>query len=214
MHEPSTMTRHNDSIAPASPRRELSGGLKMLTEAGPLLLFFVVNAKWGIFAATAAYMVSAVLAMGYTWLKIRRLPLMPIIALVFVLAFGGLTIWLHDDVFIKLKVTLVNLLFAAILLGGLAFNRLFLKMLMGEAFRMDDAGWRKLTIAWGVFFLAVAGLNEVVWRNVSTDAWVNFKVFGLLPLTFAFAIAMAPMMMKHQLPDEQGEDAGEGGESR
>ncbi len=198
------------SSSGASTRGELSGGLKMLTEAGPLLLFFLVNAKWGIFAATAAYMVSAALAMGYTWWKIRRLPLMPIIALVFVLAFGGLTIWLQDDVFIKLKVTLVNVLFAAILLGGLMFNRLFLKMLMGEAFRMSDAGWRKLTWAWALFFLFVAGLNEVVWRNVSTDAWVNFKVFGLLPLTFVFAIATAPLMMKHQLPEEGGEHGGEG----
>ncbi len=186
-------------------QRELSPGLKMLTEAGPLLLFFIVNAKWGIFAATAVYMASAAVAMLYTWLKIRRLPLMPIIALAFVLLFGGLTIWLHDDVFIKVKVTLVNALFGAILLGGLAFNRLFLKMLMGEALRLTDVGWRKITLAWGLFFFALAGLNEVVWRNVSTDAWVNFKVFGLLPITFIFAFALTPLMLKHQL-DEEGEE--------
>ena len=190
----------------ADERRELSPGLKMLTEAGPLLLFFLVNARWGIFAATATYMASAAVAMLYTWLKIRRLPLMPIIALAFVLLFGGLTIWLHDDTFIKVKVTLVNLLFGAILLGGLAFNRLFLKMLMGEAMKLTDAGWRKLTVAWGLFFFALAGLNEVVWRNVSTDAWVNFKVFGLLPLTFVFAIAMTPLMLKHQVEVEEEEE--------
>ncbi len=195
-----------ETARPAVAKRELSPGLKMLTEAGPLLLFFLVNAKWGIFAATATYMASAAVAMLYTWLKIRRLPLMPIIALAFVLLFGGLTIWLHDDTFIKVKVTLVNLLFGAILLGGLAFNRLFLKMLMGEAMRLTDIGWRKITLAWGLFFFALAGLNEVVWRNVSTDAWVNFKVFGLLPITFVFAFALTPLMLKHQVEAEEEEE--------
>ena len=186
-------------------KRELPPMLRLRTEAGPLLLFFGVNAKWGIFAATATYMASAALAMGYTWLKIRRLPLMPIIALGFVLLFGGLTIWLHDATFIKVKVTLINLLFGAVLLGGLAFDRLFLKLLMGEAMRLTDEGWRKLTLRWGLFFLILAGLNELVWRSLSTDAWVNFKVFGLLPLTFAFAFAQAPLMLRHQLP-EAGEN--------
>ncbi len=189
------------------PRAELPPMLRLLTEAGPLLLFFGVNAKWGIFAATAAYMASAAVAMAYTFLRIRRLPLMPIIALIFVLLFGGLTLWLHDETFIKVKVTLINLLFGAVLLAGLAFNRLFLKLLMGEAMRLTDEGWRKLTLRWGLFFLFLAGLNEVVWRSLSTDAWVNFKVFGLLPLTFAFAIAQAPLMMRHQLPEETGEEA-------
>ena len=189
------------------PRAELPPLMRLLTEAGPLLLFFGVNAKWGIFAATAAYMASAAVAMAYTFLRIRRLPLMPIIALIFVLLFGGLTLWLHDETFIKVKVTLVNLLFGAVLLAGLAFNRLFLKLLMGEAMRLTDEGWRKLTLRWGLFFLFLAGLNEVVWRSLSTDAWVNFKVFGLLPLTFAFAIAQAPLMMRHQLPEEAGEEA-------
>ncbi len=201
------MTQMNARAGQAA-RAELSPGLKMLTEMGPLLLFFGVNAKWGIFAATGAYMISAVLAMGYTWWKIRRLPLMPIIALVFVLLFGGLTIWLHNETFIKVKVTLVNALFGAILLGGLAFNRLFLRMLMGTAFLMTEEGWRKLTLRWGLFFFALAALNEVVWRNVSTDAWVNFKVFGLLPLTFLFAFAQAPLMMKHQLPGEEEAEEG------
>ena len=188
-------------------RAELSPPLRLLTEAGPLLLFFGVNAKWGIFAATAAYMMSAAVAMAYTFWRIRRLPLMPIIALAFVLLFGGLTIWLHDETFIKVKVTLINALFGVILLGGLVFNRLFLKLLMGEAMRLTDTGWRRLTLRWGLFFLFLAGLNEVVWRSLSTDAWVNFKVFGLLPLTFAFAIAQAPLMMRHQPPEETGEEA-------
>ena len=133
-------------------KKELSGGLKLLIEAGPLLAFFLVNAKWGIFAGTAVYMAAAAIAMSASWLLIRRVAIMPIIALVFVLAFGGLTIWLHDDTFIKIKVTLINALFGALLLGGLAFGRTWLKLIMGEAIEMDDAGWRKLTLRWGLFF--------------------------------------------------------------
>ena len=182
---------------PDKKKKELSPGLKLLIEAGPLLAFFLVNAKWGIFTGTAVYMVTAAIAMAASWLLIRRIAIMPIIALVFVLAFGGLTIWLHDDTFIKIKVTLINALFGALLLGGLAFGRTWLKLIMGEAIDMDEDGWRKLTLRWGLFFFALAGLNEAVWRTVSTDAWVNFKVFGLLPLTFVFAIAQTPLMQRH-----------------
>ena len=188
-----------------APRKELSGPMRLLLEAGPLLVFFLVNAKWGIFAATAAYMVAAPLAMAVSWLMVRRVALMPVIALVFVLAFGGLTIWLHDETFIKVKVTLVNALFGAILLGGLMFDRPFLKYLLGEGFRMTDAGWRILTRRWGLFFLFLAGLNEAVWRSVSTDAWVNFKVFGLLGLTLLFAMSQTPLMMRHMTEEsDQG----------
>ena len=187
----------------AAEKAELAGLPKFLIEFGPLLVFFFVNAKWGIFAATASYMVTATIAMAASWIMIRRVALMPVIALIFVLIFGGLTIWLHDDLFIKLKVTLVNLLFGAILLGGLAFNRLFLKMLMGESFPMTEEGWRRLTLRWGLFFLFMAGLNELVWRNVSTDMWVNFKVFGLLGLTIVFTIAQVPLMMRHSTQDLQ-----------
>jgi intracellular septation protein len=187
-------------------KKELSGGLKLLIEAGPLLAFFLVNAKWGIFAGTAVYMVTAAIAMSASWLLIRRVAIMPIIALVFVLAFGGLTIWLHDDTFIKIKVTLINALFGALLLGGMAFGRTWLKLIMGEAIEMDDMGWRKLTLRWGLFFFFLAGLNETVWRSVSTDAWVNFKVFGLLPLTFIFAIAQTPLMQKHMIHPPGGKD--------
>ncbi len=183
-------------------RKELSPGLKLLIEAGPLLAFFLVNAKWGIFAGTAVYMVTASAAMLASWLLIRRVAIMPVVALVFVLAFGALTIWLHDDTFIKIKVTLINALFGAILLAGLALGRLWLKLIMGEALEMDDEGWRKLTLRWGLFFLFLAGLNEVVWRSVSTDAWVNFKVFGLLPITFVFAFAQAPLMQRHMIRKE------------
>ncbi len=191
--------------AAEASRRELSGPMRLLLEAGPLLVFFLVNAKWGIFAATAAYMVAAPLAMAVSWLMVRRVALMPVVALVFVLAFGGLTIWLHDETFIKVKVTLVNLLFGAILLGGLMFDRPFLKMLLGEGLQLTDAGWRILTRRWGLFFLFLAALNEAVWRSVSTDAWVNFKVFGLLGLTLVFAVAQTPLMMRHQVEERSAE---------
>ncbi len=187
--------------AQKTERKQLSAGLRLLIEAGPLLLFFLVNAGWGIFAGTAVYMAAAAAAMAASWALIRRVALMPVVALVFVLAFGGLTIWLHDDVFIKIKVTLVNALFGALLLAGLAFDRLWLKLIMGEAIGMDEAGWRRLTLRWGLFFFFLAGLNEVVWRTVSTDAWVSFKVFGLLPLTFVFALAQTPLMQRHLLHD-------------
>ncbi len=189
----------------AEMRKELSPGLKLLIEAGPLLAFFLVNAKWGIFAGTAVYMVTASAAMLASWLLIRRVAVMPVVALVFVLAFGALTIWLHDDTFIKIKVTLINALFGAILLIGLALGRLWLKLIMGEALEMDDEGWRKLTLRWGLFFFFLAVLNEVVWRSVSTDAWVNFKVFGLLPITFVFAFAQAPLMQKHMIHEKEDE---------
>ncbi len=189
----------------AEMRKELSPGLKLLIEAGPLLAFFLVNAKWGIFAGTAVYMVTASAAMLASWLLIRRVAVMPVVALVFVLAFGALTIWLHDDTFIKIKVTLINALFGAILLIGLALGRLWLKLIMGEALEMDDEGWRKLTLRWGLFFFFLAALNEVVWRSVSTDAWVNFKVFGLLPITFVFAFAQAPLMQKHMIHEKEDE---------
>lgn len=208
MREPMPQISATQGSNPPARPAELPPGQKMLVEAGPLLLFFIVNAKWGIFAATAVYMASAVLAMGYAWAKVRRIALMPLIALGFVLLFGGLTIWLHDDTFIKVKVTLVNALFGAILLGGLAFNRLFLRMLMGQAFAMTQTGWRRLTLAWGLFFFFLAGLNEVVWRNVSTDTWVNFKVFGLMPLTFVFAFATMPLMLKHQISAPEQENDG------
>ncbi len=197
------MTGNPQAIPAGKEKRQLSGLAKFLIEAGPLLAFFGVNAKWGIFAGTAVYMVCAAIAMSISWLLIRRVALMPVIALVFVLAFGGLTIWLHDDTFIKIKVTLINALFGAILLGGLAFGRLWLKLVMGEAIEMDDEGWKKLTLRWGLFFLFLAGLNEIVWRSVSTDAWVNFKVFGLLPITFVFAIAQAPLMQRHMKHEAQ-----------
>ena len=131
--------------------------------------------------------------------------MVPLVSAVFVALFGALTLWLHSDLFIKVKVTLINALFGAVLLGGVAMGRSYLKLIMGEAVKLSEQAWRTLSIRWGVFFLFLAGLNEIVWRSVSTDTWVNFKVFGLLPLTLLFAFANAPFMSKHMIEDDKTE---------
>lgn len=192
--------------AAAPKERHMPPGLKILVEAGPLIAFFIANAKAGIFWATGVYMVAAALALATSWALTRKLAIVPIVTLVFVLVFGALTLWLSDDVFIKMKVTLINALFGVILLGGLAFGRPLLKPVFGEAMNLTAAGWRALTLRWGLFFLAVAVLNEIVWRSVSTDTWVDFKVFAILPLTMLFAVAQIPLMQRHMPEDASSPD--------
>jgi intracellular septation protein len=175
--------------------------VKMFIEAGPLIAFFVGNWMAGIFWGTGIFMAATALALILSWLLTRKLAVMPLISAGFVAVFGVLTLWLHDDTFIKVKVTLINALFGVVLLGGLFFGQTFLKFVMGEALKMSDEGWRALTIRWGIFFLCIAVVNEVVWRMVPTDTWVNFKV-ALLPITLVFALSQAPMMTKHMIGDE------------
>lgn len=170
---------------------------RILVEWGPLVAFFIANAKGGIFWGTGVFMAATAIALAVSWTWTRKLAMVPLIGAVFVAIFGGLTLWLQNDTFIKVKVTLVNLLLGTILLTGLAFGRQFLKLILGEALKMDDQGWRILTLRWGLFFFALALLNEIVWRTVSTDLWVNFKVFGILPITLLFAISQAPLMSRH-----------------
>ncbi len=192
--------------------------LKLAIEAGPLVVFFVVNgrgglpelrdlwlaagaepvAQQGLFEATGAFMVVTIVALIAGWFLERRLPVLPLVSGLFVLVFGGLTLALADELFIKLKPTLVNGLFAIILLGGLAFRRALLKPLFGSAFQLNDAGWRTLTLRWGLFFVFLAILNEVVWRSFSTDFWVAFKLFGVLPITVLFAGSQTPFILRHQ----------------
>lgn len=184
--------------------------VRLAIEAGPLVVFFVANRLEGIMIGTAAFMLATMVAVALSLKLERRLPLMPLVSCFFVLLFGGLTLALDDALFIKIKPTVVNLLFAAILFAGLATGRGFLKLLMGAMLELDDAGWRKLTWRWAFFFIVLAVLNEVVWRNVSTDAWVNFKVFGLMPLTLVFAMAQLPLIMRHQPAEADARDAVEG----
>lgn len=188
----------------ARPARHLPPLARIVVEIGPLVLFFIANAKGGIFWATGVYMVAAAVALTVSWAVTRKLAIVPIVTLGFVLAFGTLTLALADETFIKVKVSIINGLFGAILIGGLMAGRSLLKPVFGEAVNLDDAGWRKLTWRWGVYFFAIALLNEVVWRTVSTDMWVNFKVFGILPLTMLFAFAQVPLMQRHMVDQQPG----------
>ncbi|MCC6949445.1 MAG: septation protein A [Bradyrhizobiaceae bacterium] len=184
--------------APAAPKpAEINPLLKLALDLGPLLLFFFANARWGIFAATGAFMAATLVSIAVTYALARRVPMMPLVSAAVVMVFGGLTLYLQDEVFIKLKPTIIYALFAAVLLGGLAFGRSLLAVVLDSVFQLTDAGWKQLTVRWGVFFVMMAVLNEIVWRSVSTDAWVAFKTFGFLPLTIAFALAQTPLMMRH-----------------
>ena len=183
---------------PAVAKAEKGPFLRLALEAGPLLIFFVANQVAGVMPATAIFMVATVVAVVLSVRLERRWPIMPMVGCVFVLIFGGLTLWLDDDMFIKLKPTVVNLLFAAILFTGLATGRNFLKLMMGTVFELTDEGWRILTWRWAVFFVVLAVINEIVWRNFSFNFWAGFKLFGILPLTLVFAMAQMPVLMRHQ----------------
>ena len=180
----------------------MSQGLKLLVEMGPLIAFFAGNWFGGIFIGTAVFMVATIISLAVSWALTRKLAMVPLVSAVFVALFGALTLYLQSDLFIKVKVTLINALFGAVLLGGVAFGKSYLKLVMGEAMKLRDEAWRTLSIRWGIFFFAMAGLNEIVWRTFTTDQWVNFKVFGLLPLTLVFAVANAPYMTRHMVEDE------------
>lgn len=177
--------------------------LKLVIEIGPLVAFFFVNARMGIFWATGVFMVSVPISLALAWKFEGRIPMLPLVTGLFVLVFGGLTLVLQDELFIKLKPTIVNILFGSILLIGLAMGRAFLKNLMGSMFAMHDRGWRILTFRWAMFFFFLAILNEVVWRNFSTDDWVNFKVFGIMPLTLLFSLSQLPTMNRYRLEEEE-----------
>lgn len=185
----------------SSPK--MGQGTKLLIEMGPLVAFFIANWKAGIFWGTGIFMVATAISLAASWIMTRKIAMVPLVSAIFVALFGALTLWLHSDLFIKVKVTLINALFGAVLLGGVAMGRSYIKLIMGEAVRLTEEAWRTLSIRWGLFFFGMAGLNEVVWRNFTTDQWVNFKVFGLLPLTLVFAIANAPFMAKHMIEDDK-----------
>ena len=187
----------------AAPK--MGQGMKLLIEMGPLVAFFIANWKAGIFWGTGIFMAATVVSLIASWVLTRKLAMVPLVSAVFVALFGALTLWLHSDLFIKVKVTLINALFGAVLLGGVAMGRSYLKLIMGEAVKLTEQAWRTLSIRWGVFFLALAVLNEIVWRNFSTDTWVNFKVFGLLPITLIFAFANAPFMSKHMIEEDKAD---------
>ena len=170
---------------------------RFLVETGPLGAFFVAYVGWNLMTATAVLMVTICISLIFSIKVEKRVPAMPLVTAVVVLIFGGLTLYLNNDVFIKMKPTIVNCLFALALFGGLAFGRPLLKPLFGPVFQLEQAGWMKLSFRWACFFLVLAGINEVVWRTTSTDFWVSFKVFGLLPLTLVFAAVQVGLLQKH-----------------
>ncbi|HKS20222.1 MAG TPA: septation protein A [Bradyrhizobium sp.] len=172
---------------------------KVATELGPLIVFFVANAKYNLFVATGAFMVAIVAAMIASYVVTRHVPMMALVTGVIVLVFGTLTLVLHDETFIKVKPTIIYGLFAAALGGGLLFGRSFIAILFNQMFNLTPRGWRILTLRWALFFLAMAILNEAIWRTQSTDFWVAFKAFGAIPLTMAFAVSQMPVIKRYHL---------------
>ncbi|WP_454748108.1 septation protein A [Ciceribacter selenitireducens] len=191
--------------------------LKMALEIGPLMVFFFGNLRgeWlaktfpaltavggPLLIATALFMVATVVSLIVSKIVFKHLPIMPFVSGIVVMVFGSLSIWLQDETFIKMKPTIVNTLFGVVLLGGLFFGKSLLGYVFNAAFQLDAEGWRKLTLRWGIFFLFLAVLNEVVWRNFSDAVWVNFKVWGTMPITILFTLAQMPLIMRHSLEAE------------
>jgi intracellular septation protein len=200
-----TRTNATETAAP-SRRKALNPIVKMALELGPLVLFFAAYSKLGIFAATAVLMACVLVTLGVSYAMLRRIPIMPLVTAVIVLIFGSLTLFFHDETLIKIKPTALYLLFGAALFVGLALKKPLLKILFDGALHVTEEGWRILTWRWGFFFIALAILNEIVWRTQSTDLWVKFKTFGFLPLTLLFALAQTPLIMRTETKEEAAAD--------
>jgi len=199
-------------------RPQVNPLLKLSLELGPLVVFFLAN-RYGdalaaefptllalggkIFVGTAFFMVAMTISLILSRWLTGHVAVMPLVTFFFVLVFGGLTLWLQDETFIKMKPTIVNVIFGVVLLGGLAFGKSLLAYVFDAAFRLDAEGWRKLTLRWGLFFFALAVLNEVVWRNFSDDFWIGFKVWAIMPLTVAFMMIQLPLIQRHMLPEPE-----------
>jgi intracellular septation protein len=195
-------------------RPQPQGSAKLLIDIGPLLIFFLVNflapvpAVAKIFVATGAFMVAMIAAMLFSAIRYRRISPLLWFSGVMVVILGGLTIWLHNESFIKMKPTLYYAFVAALLAFGLATDRPLLQRVLGSTYPgLNERGWAKLTRNWAIFFVGMAVLNEAVWRNSSTQFWVGFKIWGALPLTFLFAAANIPMLLRHGLMKEDATPA-------
>ena len=189
MQEPATSDKTEKAQSPF---------VKLLIDLGPLIAFFIAYGRAGIYWATGVLMLATVAALAASWRLLGRITPVPMVTAVLVVVFGGLTFYLDDPSFIKLKPTIINLLFSGVLVAGLATGRPLLKLLLGEAFRLTEEGWRKLSVRWAAFFFALAILNEIVWRNFSESTWVNFKVFGIVPITIIFAMAQIGLIKRYE----------------
>jgi len=210
----------NKPITTQLDKPQMAALPKFILEMGPLLLYFIAyfrgdwlienvglfaNFEDPIFPATAIFMVAAVAALVISWLTMRQLPMMPLVSGIVIVIFGTLSLWFQNDIFAKLKPTIINCLFALVLFGGLYFKKSLLSFVLGPAFQLDEAGWRKLTLRWAWFFLVLAGLNEFVWRSFGTDTWMTYRTFVPMGLSFLFIITQMPLIMRHSLNKEQWE---------
>lgn len=178
----------------------MHGLLRLALDLGPLLIFFLVYRISGdVLPATAALIPATLVSLGIIYFVEKKIAVMPLVSGVAVAIFGGLTLLLADDLFIKMKPTFVNLLFATILLGGVHFKRPMLKYALSEAMQLTDKGWMILSRRWGFYFLFLAALNECIWRTFPTEFWVNFKVFGMFTLTMLFTFSQVPLINKHMV---------------
>jgi intracellular septation protein len=179
--------------------------LKPVVDYVPLAIFLLTYWQMGLYDATAALMVAVTIGISLSYSLERTVPIMPLVTGGLVIVFGGLTLALDDERFIKMKPTIVQALFAIIMFGGLILNKPVLKPLFGKAWQLRDEGWRKLTLRFGIFFIVAGALNEVVWRTQTTDVWVSFKVFGLMGLTFMFMMSQVPMIQHYHIPEGDGD---------
>jgi intracellular septation protein len=184
--------------AKTAARPALNPMTKLALDLGPLVLFFFANGYRGIYFATGTLMVATLVTLAVSYALTRRVAIMPLVTAGIVIAFGALTIWLQDETFIKIKPTLLYVMFASILIAGLATGRPLFEYVLEGAFHMSHEGWKKLTWRWVFFFLAMALANEFVWRTFSTDVWVAVKTFAVIPVTLLFALAQAPLMMRYK----------------
>ena len=174
---------------------------KLLIDIGPLAVFFIFYSRSDLKSAIIPFMIATIIAVLFSYIMEKKIPVMPTVGALIILIFGGLTIYFDNEIFFKMKPTIINLLFALILYGGVIVKKPLLKLLLGAAIKIEDEGWKILTQRWISFFIALAIINEIVWRTQSTDIWVNFKVFGILPITFIFTMTQFPLIKKYQIED-------------